>query len=118
MLSSSQLESMEKLDRFMHKIVKGKEKPDESIKFSKFHSTAEEEQTELVIDLQDLLSRVNFENRWLYKGSFTTPPATEGVLFNIIDDIQYVSQSTVDMYRKGKFNHARGDLRCSKCGGN
>ena len=51
----------------------------------------EENQIELEdqngIDLEGLLSRVNFEKRWIYRGSFTTPPCLEGVLFNIVDDI-------------------------------
>lgn len=70
------------------------------------------------IDLQGLLSRINFEKRWIYRGSFTTPPCTEGVLWNIVDDVQYLKSKTLRLFLNSNFKHPRGDNRCSVCAGN
>ena len=64
------------------------------------------------IDLQGLMERVNFEKRWVYRGSFTSPPCIEGVFWHIIDDVLPISQETLDLYNRSNANHARGDHRC------
>jgi len=70
------------------------------------------------IDLQGLLNRVNFQNRWVYKGSFTSPPCSEGVLWQVIDDVQYMKPGTLDLIKQSRFSHDRSDLRCEMCNGN
>ena len=69
---------MNVFEQFMHKIVEDK------------HGLSHYSDAPLSqdgIDLQDLLSHIDFRKRWLYRGSFTQPPCTEGVLWNIIDDV-------------------------------
>lgn len=70
------------------------------------------------IDLQALLGKVNRGKRWIYRGSFTTPPCTEGVLWNVVDDVLLIKPETVDLFMKSQKNHERGDNRCNSCGGN
>lgn len=70
------------------------------------------------LNLQNLMSRVNLEKRWIYRGSFTTPPCLEGVLWNIVDDIMYIKPTTLEKFVESKRFHERGDARCRTCGGN
>lgn len=64
------------------------------------------------IDLQKLMSKVKRDKRWIYRGSFTTPPALEGVLWHVIDDVQFIPQETLDKFLSSKSTHPRGDNRC------
>jgi len=45
------------------------------------------------------MARVNREKRWIYRGSFTKPPCLEGVLWNIIDDIQFIKPETLALFK-------------------
>ena len=78
---------MDFFERFLTKIVEDKN----SIMGSYGHQQGEDSQhkNDLAegIDLHELLSRVDFRKRWLYRGSFTTPPLLEGVLWHIVDDV-------------------------------
>lgn len=56
------------------------------------------EELEDGIDLQGLMGNVNLDKRWVYRGSLTTPPALEGVLWNIVDDVQYIKPKTLELY--------------------
>lgn len=70
MLNEQQIANMEFNKKFFKNIIENeKQNPDECI------------------DLQKMMSQVNRERRWIYRGSFTTPPALEGVLWNVIDDV-------------------------------
>ena len=124
---------MEFFDDFMYKIIQRKEGKKTNNPFSKYQGIvlSEEMQKKMQgdetdegpnvidgIDLQSLLSRVNFEKRWVYRGSFTTPPALEGVMWNIIDDVQYMKSKTLRLFKNSNFQHPRGDSRCDTCAGN
>ena len=37
------------------------------------------------LDLYKLLGKLDFDRRWTYQGSLTTPPFSEGVLWNVIE---------------------------------
>ena len=84
---------MKFLDDFMERIMVKKDADDISL-----------DEKDNGLQLENLMGRVNLEKRWIYRGSFTTPPCLEGVLWNIIDDIMYISPKTVE-----KFNESRRD---------
>ena len=69
------------------------------------------------VDLESLVKRFDFTHRWVYRGSFTTPPCKENVLWNVVDDIQPISMKALKMYQMKNRDHHRGDMRCSHCGG-
>ena len=41
---------------------------------------------------------LDFNRRWTYQGSLTTIPCSEGILWNVIDQIIPIRQSTLDRY--------------------
>jgi carbonic anhydrase len=98
---------MEFMDKFMRRIIETKEP----------HLLTPEDQDE-GIDLQRLMGRVNLDKRWVYRGSFTTPPAIEGVLWNVLDDVHFIKPETLELYLESRHDHPKGDSRCKDCGGN
>ena len=48
------------------------------------------------LDLTDFIKKLNNESRWTYQGSLTTPGFAEGILWNVLDDIIPIRQSTLD----------------------
>jgi len=48
----------------------------------------------------DLVNIVDFNNRWVYQGSVTTPPCAQKVFWNEISTIYPISQSTLDNFKK------------------
>jgi carbonic anhydrase len=73
MLSDAQIENMEFLHTFMKRIATT--------------DSNDPLDADNDIDLQKLMGKVNRNKRWIYRGSFTTPPAAEGVFWNVIDDV-------------------------------
>lgn len=114
-LNCFQKDSLKFYDDFMKKVILQQEGASVT---KSFCQSGEAAVSAGGIDLMPLLDRINFEKRWLYRGSFTTPPCTEGVLFNIIDDVQYILPETLELYRESRSGEEIGDHRCSKCGGN
>lgn len=54
-----------------------------------------------VVDLVaygDLMNLVNFNNRWIYKGSVTTPPCATNVYWNVLSTVYPVKQKYVDEF--------------------
>ena len=55
------------------------------------------------IDLTKFVKKLNYNRRWTYPGSLTTAPFSEGILWNILEHIIPIRQSTLDhflAYRK------------------
>jgi hypothetical protein len=48
----------------------------------------------------DLLSLVNTDNRWVYRGSVTTPPCAQNVYWNVMTTVYPIKQSVVDKFKK------------------
>lgn len=47
----------------------------------------------------DLMTMVDTDNRWVYKGSVTTPPCAQSVYWNVLYTIYPISQKHLDQMR-------------------
>lgn len=47
----------------------------------------------------DLLTMVDTDNRWVYKGSVTTPPCAQSVYWNVLYTIYPISQKHLDQFK-------------------
>jgi hypothetical protein len=55
--------------------------------------------TDPVVDLiayGDLMRLVDFDNRWIYKGSLTTPPCSKFVYWNVLRTVYPITKRHVD----------------------
>jgi carbonic anhydrase len=50
------------------------------------------------LDLTKFVELLEFNRRWTYSGSLTTIPCSEGILWNVIEQIIPIRQSTMDKY--------------------
>ena len=50
------------------------------------------------LDLSEFVKKVDFNKRWTYQGSLTTAPCDEGILWNVVEGVIPIRQSTLDMY--------------------
>jgi len=48
----------------------------------------------------DLMMAVDMNNRWVYKGSVTTPPCAQSVFWNVLRTIHPIKQEHLDKYLK------------------
>ena len=49
------------------------------------------------LSLNDFLSNIDFNNRYMYRGSLTTPPYTEGLLWTVLPDVIQINSLTLDL---------------------
>ena len=47
----------------------------------------------------DLMKMVDFSNRWVYKGSVTTPPCDKLVYWNVLSTVYPISRKHLDQFR-------------------
>ena len=50
------------------------------------------------LDLKKFVETLEYNRRWTYPGSLTTIPCSEGILWNVIEQIIPIRQSTMDKY--------------------
>ena len=50
------------------------------------------------LDLTKFVQHLRYNRRWTYTGSLTTAPFSEGILWNILEHVIPIRQSTLDMF--------------------
>ena len=50
------------------------------------------------LDLTAFVKKLNYDRRWTYSGSLTTTPYSEGILWNVIEQVIPIRQSTLDKF--------------------
>jgi carbonic anhydrase len=50
------------------------------------------------INLTKFVSMLQFNRRWTYTGSLTTAPFSEGILWNVVEHVIPLRQSTLDLF--------------------
>ena len=50
------------------------------------------------LDLTEFVRLLDFNRRWTYSGSLTTIPCAEGILWNVVEHVIPIRQSTLDQY--------------------
>ena len=51
------------------------------------------------VNLGSLMNLLDTNNRWVYKGSLTTPPCTPKVYWNVLYNVYPISQKHLDLLR-------------------
>ena len=46
------------------------------------------------------MNMLQWENRWIYKGSYTVPPCEQYVYWNVISKVYPISQLHLDLFRQ------------------
>lgn len=77
------------------------------------------------VTLGELMSVVNTGDRWVYKGSLTTPPCTEGIYWNVVKTVYPIKKYHLEYYKaavKKNYNpvtkaHANGNYRTARAPG-
>lgn len=61
--------------------------------------TPKKENTEMsALNLCKFVKLIDFNKRFTYQGSLTTAPLVEGILWNLVDTVIPIRQSTMDKY--------------------
>jgi hypothetical protein len=63
--------------------------------FAKWVAVNKEQNLDMGTTVHDLYSKVDWNNRWAYEGSLTTPPCTRLAFFNVAKKVIPVSEATV-----------------------
>lgn len=72
----------------------------ESLEWRKFNPKKPDGKWEVNnVKYADLLNMVDTNNRWIYKGSVTTPPCAEDVYWNVLRTVYPISQKYVDQFK-------------------
>ena len=50
--------------------------------------------------VREFFNTVDFSEYWSYPGSFTTPPCTEGVRWNVVKQVQPISSAQLEEFTK------------------
>jgi carbonic anhydrase len=50
------------------------------------------------LDLTEFVNKINSNKRWTYQGSLTTAPCDEGILWNVVENVIPIRQSTLNKY--------------------
>jgi len=45
------------------------------------------------------LNELDFGNRWVYKGSLTTPPCTETIYWNVLDTVYPIKEQHLNWFK-------------------
>ena len=66
----------------------------------KWGDMTEEGPTVDIVTYGNLMEMVDNKNRWIYKGSVTTPPCATAVYWNVLSTIYPVKQKHLDLFKK------------------
>lgn len=50
------------------------------------------------LDMTEFVKLLDYNRRWTYQGSLTTIPCAEGILWNVLEHVIPIRQSTLDIY--------------------
>jgi carbonic anhydrase len=53
-----------------------------------------------MVSFGDLMTMVDLEDRWVYKGSVTTPPCDSIVYWNVVKRVYPIKQKHLDLFYK------------------
>jgi len=90
-------------DRFLSDLVDTESaRMNEAGKQKSFFSLKSDEAKEekAPLDMHEFVELLDFNRRWTYQGSLTTIPCSEGILWNVIDHVIPIRQSTLDKYNQ------------------
>ena len=58
--------------------------------------------TSPMINYGELIMSVDTDNRWVYKGSVTTPPCAQTVYWNVVNKVYPIKQKHLDFYKNSQ----------------
>ena len=62
-------------------------------------NTADDSVTVDLVAYGDLMEMINHNQRWVYKGSLTTPPCTTNVYWNVLSTVYPIQQKHLDLFK-------------------
>jgi carbonic anhydrase len=51
------------------------------------------------IPFGELMSEIDTNNRWVYKGSLTTPPCTKLIYWNVVSTVYPIKEKHLNLFR-------------------